>query len=125
MKEEKGTGLNAQESNGINDNLLQELIQQLNELRLQRQKHSTSAPDENPLIRNLDVQILNTKSNLLENIRSIKDGLKASKAEAVSKLALIEGKLKTLPTKERQLAGLVRESSIKLQLYMYLLQEKA
>ncbi len=125
VKKEKELELMSPASIGINDILLQRLIEQLNDLRLQRQKHSTSAPEENPLIKNLDVQILNTKSNLLENIRSIKGGLEASRDQAAMRLGIIESKIKSLPTQERKLAGLMRESSINQQLYTYLLQKKA
>jgi tyrosine-protein kinase Etk/Wzc len=110
---------------GIEDPLLTKLIMQLVDLQSQRRTQLNSTKPDNPIIVSLDIQIQNTKQDLLENVRSIKDGLNASKEEAVIQLARIQGKIKSVPKTQRALVGIERQATIKEGLFNYLLQKRA
>ncbi|HMT28124.1 MAG TPA: polysaccharide biosynthesis tyrosine autokinase, partial [Bacteroidia bacterium] len=110
---------------GIADPLLTKLITQLSDLQNQRKSQLNSTKPDNPIIVSLDIQIQNTKADLLENVRSIKDGLAASKRQAEVQLNRIQGKIKTVPKTQRQLVGMERQATIREGLYNYLLQKKA
>ncbi len=110
---------------GIADPLLTKLITQLADLQNQRKSQLNSTKPDNPIIISLDIQIQNTKEDLLENVRSIRDGLNASKQEAEIQLGRIMGKIKTVPKTQRALVSMERQASIKEGLYNYLLQKRA
>jgi tyrosine-protein kinase Etk/Wzc len=110
---------------GINDPLLTKLITQLADLQNQRKMQLNSTKPDNPIIVSLDIQIQNTTEDLLENVRSIRDGLEASRQEAEAQLNRIQGKIRTVPGTERALAGIIRQANIKEGLYNYLLQKRA
>lgn len=110
---------------GIADPLLIKLITQLSDLQNQRKSQLNSTQPDNPIIVSLDIQIQNTKEDLLENVRSIKDGLNASRQQAEIQLNRIQGKIKSVPKTQRTLIGMERQATIREGLYNYLLQKKA
>ncbi|MBL0340967.1 MAG: hypothetical protein IPP71_08580 [Bacteroidetes bacterium] len=77
---------------GIADPLLTKLITQLSDLQNQRKSQLNSTKPDNPIIVSFDIQIQNTKEDLLENVRSIRDGLKASRRQAEIQLNRIQVK---------------------------------
>ena len=110
---------------GINDPLLQKLILQLNELENKREGFGLDAKAENPLIKQLNAQIENTKLDLLENIKSIGAGLMTAQNEARLQLGKVEGKIKLLPGTEREILSIKRQNDIKAGIYTYLMQKRA
>ncbi|MBL0096253.1 MAG: hypothetical protein IPP46_06905 [Bacteroidetes bacterium] len=73
----------------------------------------------------MNIEILNTKSALLENVKSLRNGLKSSLNEAMLQKGQVQGKLRLLPGAQRELQTLMRGSNIKETLYSYLLQKRA
>ncbi|MDQ3051134.1 MAG: polysaccharide biosynthesis tyrosine autokinase [Bacteroidota bacterium] len=110
---------------GIADPLLTKLITQLSDLQNQRKSQINSTTSDNPIVVTLDIQIQNTKEDLLENVRSIKDGLKASRQQAEIQLNRVQGKIKSVPATQRKLIGMERQATIREGLFNYLLQKKA
>ncbi len=110
---------------GITDPLLTILITQLSDLQNQRKSQLNSTKPDNPIIISLNIQIQNTREDLLENVRSIKDGLAASRRQAELQLNRIQSKIKTVPKTQRALLGMERQATIREGLYNYLLQKKA
>lgn len=110
---------------GIDDPLLQKLILQLNELENKREGFGVDAKAENPLIKQLNAQIENTKSDLLENIKSIGAGLMTAQSEARLHLNKVEGKIRLLPGTEREVLSIKRQNDIKAGILTYLMQKRA
>ncbi|XQP84586.1 MAG: GumC family protein [Candidatus Pollutiaquabacter aromativorans] len=110
---------------GIDDALLLKLITQLNDLENQRSLLSTSATSDNPRMIELNLAIQNTKTDLLENIKSIRAGLKASQSEATTQLSRVEGKIRLLPGSQRVIVNIERQRDVKAALYTYLMQKRA
>ena len=110
---------------GIADPLLTKLVTQLSDLQNQRRSQANSTTPDNPIVVSLDIQIQNTKEDLLENVRSIKDGLKASRQQAEIQLNRLQGKIKSVPKTQRTLIGMERQATIREGLFNYLLQKKA
>lgn len=109
----------------INDPLLQNLVLKLNELENRRKSQGTLVKADNPLQVALRIEIQNTKAALSENIKSIRNGLRASLSEAMKQKNAVQGKLRLLPGAQRELQTLMRGSNIKETLYSYLLQKRA
>lgn len=97
VREEKNLRGMSPASIGIDDALLLKLVTQLNDLQGQRDMLSGSATPDNPRMVEIVLAIQNTKSDLLENIKSIRAGLKASQTEATAQLSRVEAKIKLLP----------------------------
>jgi tyrosine-protein kinase Etk/Wzc len=109
----------------INDALLQNLVIKLNELENRRKAQLTLAKSDNPLLVGLNMEIQNTRGSLLENIRSLRNGLRASLNEAITQKNAVQGKMRLLPGAQRELQSLLRGSNIKETLYSYLLTKRA
>lgn len=110
---------------GVDDPLLGQLIVKLSELSSEREGMLRFTKKENPLISSIDTKIEETRSSLIRNIESIKQGLLASKSEFETQLNKVEQKVKTLPKAEFELIGLQRQYSIKEGLYLLLLEKKS
>lgn len=110
---------------GIEDQLLQKLITDLSTFQSKREAMLGITKRDNPMIKSLESQIQTKRGELLENIKSIKDGINASKFETNNQLSRIEGKIKTIPKAEKELTGMKRQATITEGLYVYLLQKRA
>ncbi len=109
----------------VDDPLLRTLIIKLNDLENKRKSALSIVKSDNPILISQNIEIQNTKSALIENIKSLRNGLKASLNEALSQKGNVQGKLRLLPGAQRELQTMLRGSSIKETLYSYLLQKRA
>ncbi|MDC0303415.1 polysaccharide biosynthesis tyrosine autokinase [Flavobacteriales bacterium] len=110
---------------GIEDPLLQSLISQLSEYNSERVSMLRFTKEDNPLINAIDTKIEETKSSLIKNTSSIRNGLLASKTEIKAQLNEVEKRVRTLPKAEYELLALQRQYSIKESLYLLLLEKKS
>jgi capsular exopolysaccharide synthesis family protein len=110
---------------GIEDPLLQRLISQLSEYNSERESMLRFTKEDNPLINAIDTKIEETKSSLIKNTSSIRNGLLASKREIEAQLNEVEKRVRTLPKAEYELLALQRQYSIKESLYLLLLEKKS
>lgn len=109
----------------VNDPLLQNLVLKINDLENKRKSQLSLAKAENPIVIGLNIEIQNTRAALLENIKSLRNGLRASLNEAMAQKGQVQGRLRLLPGAQRELQSLMRGSNIKETLYSYLLQKRA
>lgn len=109
---------------GIQDGPLQSLIQSYNEALLQRLKVSRTSNNMNPLISQLEEQIGALRGSIIASLSSVKDGLKISKRELKLKENQFTGKIKQIPTQEREYIDIKRQQEIKNNLYVFLLQKR-
>lgn len=109
----------------VNDPSLQNMVIKLSDLENQKKAKSSIIKTGNPVIKQLTDEIENTRAQILETIRSSRNGLSASLAEAQTQKGAIQSKLRLLPSSQRELTSLMRGSNIKETLYQYLLQKKA
>jgi len=109
----------------VDDPLLKNLVLRLNELENKRKSALNLSKADNPLMVSMNIEIQNTRAALLENIKSLRSGLKVSLNEAMSQKGAVQGKLRLLPSAQRELQTMMRGSNIKETLYSYLLQKKA
>lgn len=109
---------------GIQDGPLQSLIQNYNEALLQRLKVSRTSNNMNPLISQLEEQIGALRGSIIASLSSVKDGLKISKRELKLKENQFTGKIKQIPTQEREYIDIKRQQEIKNDLYVFLLQKR-
>lgn len=109
---------------GIQDGPLQSLIQSYNEALLQRLKVNRTSNDKNPLISQLEEQISALRGSITTSLASVKDGLKISRRDLKQKESQFTGKIKEIPTQEREYIDIKRQQEIKNNLYIFLLQKR-
>jgi len=109
----------------VDDPLLKSLILKLNELENKRKLALSVVKADNPILIGMNIEIQNTKAALVENLKSLRNGLTASLNEALLQKGNVQGKLRLLPGAQRELQTMLRGSNIKETLYSYLLQKRA
>jgi capsular exopolysaccharide synthesis family protein len=109
---------------GINDPVLSNLLDKLYSTELEYEKVRKIAPENNPILLSLTDQINKIKPNILENIKSRRQGLMAGKIDLSATNNKYSSMLSTLPKKERQLLEINRQQAIKNNVYNFLLQKR-
>ncbi|WP_426061928.1 GumC family protein [Hymenobacter sp. B1770] len=108
----------------INEPSLQELVGKFNELQLQRQRLLRDAEPANPLILNINDQLAQLRLSMLENLRSIANGLTVTRGSLAAKANNFQSRINQVPSIERELNAINRQAGVKRDLYVYLLQKR-
>tara|TARA_R110002073_G_scaffold72537_1_gene177526 strand:+ start:530828 stop:533242 length:2415 start_codon:yes stop_codon:yes gene_type:complete len=109
---------------GVNDNYVSSTIDKYNELMLQKKKFLENSTDKNPIVVNLNEQLISLKSNIDQGLSNLESSQKIS-IEALSEQdARINSRLYSAPKQERQIRDVQRQQGIKEALYLYLLQKR-
>ncbi len=109
---------------GLSDPTLLGLITNVNTLEAEREQTARTTSEEHPAVQSLDAQIQTAKTGIAENVATMKTMLLTAKKQYVNNNARMEGFIRTIPAKERQLLDITRQQSIKNNLYTYLLQKR-
>ena len=108
----------------IQDPTLSALISQFNANQLERKNLLRSTPEDNPLIVNIDRTLADLRSDLLENLKNIKNSLQIAQNNERQNSYRSQSKIAKVPTAERALLTINRDQGIKQDLYLYLLQKR-
>ncbi|MBO0357498.1 polysaccharide biosynthesis tyrosine autokinase [Hymenobacter sp. BT186] len=109
---------------GIKDETLLGLIGQFNQLQLERERMLRTTQPGNPLVQNINEQLIGLRVKILENLRNIKRGLLITSNNLKSNVGQFQSKIRKVPGMERELLQINRQQSIKQSIYSYLLQKR-
>ncbi|HEX8507003.1 MAG TPA: polysaccharide biosynthesis tyrosine autokinase [Hymenobacter sp.] len=109
---------------GIQDPTLLGLIGKFNELQMERERMLRTMEPGNQLVQTMDEQLANLRSNILENLRNIKNGLVITSNNLKATSRQFSSRIRNVPVIERQIGEINRQQSIKQNLYVYLLQKR-
>lgn len=106
------------------DPLLSQLVNKLYTAEVEYESLKKTTGEGNPQMQTLAKQIESMRPSLLENIRTQKQGLAASRGNLAATNGGYNAMLQTIPETERELIDINREQSIKNSIYAFLLQKR-
>lgn len=83
-----------------------------------------STSDDSPSRQRMDKALLIYRENIISLVKIVKQSVVIAKQDAEKQLAANSGKIKALPTQERELLDIMRQRQIKEGLYLFLLQKR-
>ena len=107
----------------IEDGTLIELIAAYNTDVVEYLRLKRSTNENNPFISQLKNKILLTRDNILQTIKSTKEGLALQKEDCIKRNREINKQVSSIPTIEREFIELAQEQEIKRTIYIFLLQQ--
>jgi tyrosine-protein kinase Etk/Wzc len=110
---------------GIQDVSLNNMIVSLSELYRRRQVLSFSAMENNPTLKMIDKEILQTKDQLKENLRNLIQNAEVLNRSFETQKVSINDQLTRLPQKEQDLIHYQRNFELTNEIYTFLLQKRA
>lgn len=99
-------------------------VDQYNTLVLERRRQLKSATEDNPIIKNMDSQLLSVKLNIIEGLKNKQKDLKINVLDLSNTRAHFDNKVGKVPTNDRFYNEIARQQHVKESLYLYLLQKR-
>tara|TARA_B100001059_G_scaffold7672_1_gene6410 strand:- start:5295 stop:7673 length:2379 start_codon:yes stop_codon:yes gene_type:complete len=124
LTQESTTGQLLPLSVGFEDSGLSSAIDKYNELLLLREKTGLDAGPENPVINEIDSQIVSFTSSLLKSLTNIKKALEIQLNILNDESEKIFSLVRSIPNTERGFIDIARQQEIIGSLYKYLLKKK-
>jgi capsular exopolysaccharide synthesis family protein len=109
---------------GTGDEGLAQLIVRFNEKVLDRDRLAQTANAANPALLRLQQELQSLHANVLETIRKVEKRTETTLGIARNKRGALTGKVREVPRMERELQEIMRQQSIKQNLYLFLLQKR-
>ena len=107
------------------DKILQEQVNQLFDLKVQRVKLLSSSTEKNAEVIQLDTLIKIVTNNVQEYVQNTINSLKSSQNELLTEIKKIELELQDIPVSQQEILGIERKFTVHEGLYQYLLEKKA
>lgn len=110
---------------GIQDPILNGLVETLTKLVLERQRLSTTLTPKSPKMKELSLQIETTRNQIQENLRTIKKQSDITDKELKRQKNLLQTEIDKLPTTQRNMINLERQFKFNDEIYNFLYQKRA
>jgi capsular exopolysaccharide synthesis family protein len=111
-------------ANLATENELQNQINIYNERVLYRERLLRSGKENNPVILQLNEELKSYQGNILLSIQEVKRKISTGIENIQVNLKKLQGRIGTLPRKQREFLEMARQQHIKENLYLYLLEKR-
>ncbi|MCB2208711.1 MAG: polysaccharide biosynthesis tyrosine autokinase [Bacteroidetes bacterium] len=108
---------------GIDDQLLNALILELNNLSMEKSSMTSVRNTEHPKLKRINAQIESARRNLLENVNNIISQSERALSDMNQRIWRFENKVKALPQTERDYITIERKYQLNNETYTFLLQK--
>lgn len=109
---------------GITDPALVNLIEEYNQLMLQRMRMQRTATDVNPIVNQMKEQLTLMRENIMSSISSVQNSLEISRKTINDHFKGIALQRNDIPSQERRYREISREQTLKEELYLFLYQKR-
>ncbi|PHS61906.1 MAG: tyrosine protein kinase [Flavobacterium sp.] len=109
---------------GLSGNEISLSVTTYNQLVLERNKLLENSTSENPVIRNIDAQLVQLHASIFTSIKNQKNTLEVMLKDLDYQESKFNSRLSQVPKKEKIFRGIVRQQNIKEQLYLFLLRQR-
>jgi tyrosine-protein kinase Etk/Wzc len=109
---------------GIDDPVFARLANEFNQAQLEREQQISLTTPDNPIVKQIELQIEKIRLGLLEQLGNIKKSYEITKTNIIRKNNDYQAKINSLPAKEKQLLDISRQQVIKASLYEFLLTKR-
>lgn len=124
-KNEEYSDLIAPSAMGINDAMLNNLIEELITLNSERTSLIENNQEKSPYLKKINIRIDNLRNLVSENISYYKQTNKIALDDINARIKQLNIEMRKLPRKQRDLLGFERKFNINDAIYTYLLEKKA
>jgi tyrosine-protein kinase Etk/Wzc len=109
---------------GLTDDAVSSNSARYNELLLERNRILNSSGKKNPIIVNLEAQLLQLKASIAQSLVNIKSSLQIALNDATNQENKLYSRIYSVPKQEREYRDIQRQQQIIETLYLYLLQKR-
>ena len=109
---------------GIEDNSLTSFISEYNSMLLQRMRVLRTATEENPVVEQLNDQLLSMRQNIIASIASVRESLTITRKGLQERGSEFNSRIRTVPSQERQFVQIKRQQILKEEIYLFLYQKR-
>jgi len=109
----------------LNDKSTFELITKLQNLQITEQELTQEYTNEYPKLKTLRKKSATIRNKIAYNLKSLRNDIDYENTNLLKRKVSYETKMKTLPSKERELVNIKRNYEVKSKMYEYLLKKEA
>lgn len=109
---------------GIEEPTLIPLFKEYNEKILARESFLQNTPEQNVIIKDLNIQISKLRVDILENLKNVRQAYLIAKADLDRRFRGLKSQVQGVPGKAKGLLEITRQQKIKEELFLFLLQKK-
>lgn len=109
---------------GLQDAGLNNMLDKLSDLQLNKQHLLATNPPENPVFEPINNEIRSLQGKIREKIRTNKEALLLTKSQLESYSSKSDNLIRSVPTQSKQYGGMKRDKDVEENLYTFLLQQR-
>lgn len=109
---------------GLNNNDLNNVVQNYNEMLVERQRLLRTSHENNPAVQSLNASIEIMRNSVMAAIQTAEKGLQINRQALKAQTRKFAGKVSDAPVQEKEYLSMSRQQEIQANLYLMLLQKR-